>query len=41
MYKERLFVDFLELNTAMTDKAVYEAINNVFINILLTQLEPK
>lgn len=41
MYGEGRVVDFLELNTATTDKAMYEAIDNVFTNILPTQSEPK
>ena len=41
MYEEGRVVDFLELNTAMTNKAVYETIENVFNNILPTQSEPK
>ena len=31
MYEEGRVVDFLELNTAMTNKAVYETIENVFV----------
>ena len=33
MYGEGRVVDFVELNTAMTDDAVYTAIENIF-NIL-------
>ena len=34
MYEEGRVVDFVELNTAMTDDAVYTAIENIFSNIL-------
>ena len=34
MYEEGRVVDFVELNTAMTEDAVYTAIENVFTSIL-------